>query len=305
MKPSCPKKRKSVETYSRRLPGGFTLIELLVVIAIIAILASMLLPALAKAKLQAKRTQCISNLRQWNIAFNMYCSENQDSMPMGWYALDTTPPYPASMGEWSLALQPYINTNNNVSLCPMAVTFRSSLGANMWTTANVQYLAWGIVGTNTYTANWDPANLPVYGSYGMNGWMYNPPPSVPESDVPDPAGFWRKLSPAFITFNGVPASAHNIPLFGDCDYDGSQPYYTDTIPTDPNGPNIQLDGAGSDMSNWLITRHDGAKPLNMSFLDASVSTVGLRQLWKLNWATDFKTSGPPGRGFPSWMNAYQ
>jgi prepilin-type N-terminal cleavage/methylation domain-containing protein len=64
-------------------PTGFTLIELLVVIAIIAILAAMLLRALAKAKLQAKRVQCISNVGQWTLAFNLYCNDNQGSMPMG------------------------------------------------------------------------------------------------------------------------------------------------------------------------------------------------------------------------------
>lgn len=104
--------------------GGFTLIELLLVIAIIAILAGMMLPALGKTKQRAKRSHCLSNMRQISVGTSIYLDDSGDRMP--WVPdseLQLTPPVSQggkrynSMGSFMPLLDQYIG-DSKIWICP-------------------------------------------------------------------------------------------------------------------------------------------------------------------------------------------
>lgn len=137
---------------------GFTLIELLVVIAIVALLLSIITPALKKAKQKAREVVCRSNLRQYGLLFALYANDNEDRFCDGG----------DNGGEdWANFLRPYYGTED-IRCCPVATKTSPESIANpqVWSWGSTKY-AWG---------PWpDPPlywQFPGdYGSYGINIWI--------------------------------------------------------------------------------------------------------------------------------------
>jgi prepilin-type N-terminal cleavage/methylation domain-containing protein/prepilin-type processing-associated H-X9-DG protein len=113
---------------------GFTLIELLVVIAIIAILASILFPVFARARENARRASCASNLRQAGLATMQYVNDHDEYYPPAWNTLGITPPggdwlTPGSgTWTWQQILYPY-HKSIQVFLCPSNTYGQSAANA--------------------------------------------------------------------------------------------------------------------------------------------------------------------------------
>ncbi|MBN2132220.1 MAG: prepilin-type N-terminal cleavage/methylation domain-containing protein [Sedimentisphaerales bacterium] len=262
---------------------AFTLIELLVVIAIIALLMSILMPAMSRVKQQAKTISCRANMKQWTLFFNMYTQDYDGYFEAGVGSGHTY--------HWMNALRPYYRDDPKVRCCPTAMKpLVDEFGqtAPEW---NV-FSAWGRFWGEGYSEEGD------YGSYGINGWVENPPPdraTVYENF--ETVNNWRTPNvpeapyvPLFmdaLRFNVFPRHTDNPPDFQDTAWEGTQ-----------------------HMRRACIDRHDGF--INMAFLDWSVRKVGLKELWTLRWHKAYLQSGPWTKAggvlssdWPEWMRGFK
>jgi prepilin-type N-terminal cleavage/methylation domain-containing protein len=249
---------------------GFTLIELLVVIAIIALLLSILLPSLGKAKKIAKGMLCSTRIRQLSMGTLLYAQDYEGRL---------FPVFDEKFEYWYYKIAPYLSDGE--------FSNRSNVNAGSSSGAMEVLLCPVTKNPGPRTGSLSPGSklvswkfLDTEGSFGMNLWLvpnckWSKPPHIPPGDQKN---FFARISD----------SGSGVPLFADSMWVGSYPYSASLAPTalELETGEIPLSSNPDDfMKRFCIDRHGMA--INVGFVDGSMEKVKLEELWTLRWSKNF------------------
>jgi len=233
---------------------AFTLIELLVVISIIALLVSILMPALSKARKQARAVVCLTNMHSFGVCFILYADDWDGYI------------VPAQIDgvSWPGQFIEY-HGSEDIRLCPDATKPRDPLSTHTETHG----MGW------VNNCWWFKSDQRVsYNSYGMNGWAYRP---IGETFGWDPEEHWGKI------FSKNPTE---IPLALDSVWCEGYPDIGTIGPKDTQFETIMAAVTRDyppmdEIGRFCLDRHSGS--VNGCFMDGSVKAVPLEDLWTFRW----------------------
>ena len=246
------------------------------------------MPALQRVKQQARTTACLANLKQWSLMFAMYTDDNDGKFFSGMYRGQ----WPGSGQFWRLVMGPY-SKDDKTWLCPQATKHRgygnTGGGGRLPLTPDEAWFVENGTGGD-----------PDIGSYGLNGWIMNPPAGTTKVYGRDPVSdHWRT--------NNV-AGANNIPVFTGSWWVDSWPRHDDNPPQEGERPSDTPNS--NEMNRVCVDRHGGF--VNCLMADWTVKKAGLKELWTLKWSRGFNTYGPWTKGgnvqpdaWPEWMRHFK